>query len=62
MKYMLVLLALQLSSVCEKRRWRCIERCNEDHTIGSMSHLDCKTRCYEDFLDCRKEENDGMDR
>ena len=56
MKWLLLVLALSAGDqVCKKREWRCIERCNADHTIGSMDHLNCKQRCHEDYLVCREE-------
>jgi hypothetical protein len=53
---LLLLFALHVSDeICQRREWRCIERCNAHNTIGSMEHLNCKTECREDYLHCREE-------
>lgn len=60
MKLLMLLVAVSSfmaaqDSVCQKREYVCVQRCNEAHAIGSMDHLNCKYRCYEDYLSCRQE-------
>jgi hypothetical protein len=42
-------------SVCRKRMHRCERRCATDNTIGSMEHLKCNERCWEQYRWCREE-------
>ena len=41
--------------MCRARMHRCERRCAEDNTIGSMAHLRCNERCWEEYRWCEEE-------
>lgn len=56
MKWILLLVALTTTDdVCRARMHRCERHCTKIHTVGSMEHLRCNERCWEQQRYCREE-------